>query len=251
MKYIISILIFITFLSVNSIQSQNKTISITTCDWEPYAGEALQNYGFTSEIITQAFKAVGYETKITFYPWKRALLMTEQGRYDAVYNAYYSEERTKTFLYADPYTSSKIYVCAKKDKDIKFSTIQDLAKYRIGVVAGYITSPEFDNADYLKKDPADSDIVNLKKLLADRIDLIIIDKYTAIYHLKTSPYFKETASDVKFIEPVLSELPVYIMFSRAITDSPQKQKDYNRGLKIIKSNNTYSRILRKYGFSEN
>jgi len=197
-----------------------EEIRLTSCDWQPYAGKELSNFGFTSEILKSAFERVGYKVQFKIYPWNRAIEQTKKGKMDGIYSAYYSEERAKTFALSDPYIDSKVHFCKlKKNKKIVYSgNLRDLSSYTVGVVRGYVNSPEFDKADYIKKDEASSDLTNLRKLLKGRIDLIIIDKFVALYHLKNSPFIEGNSEDVVFLNPPLKTLPVHLMFSRAVME---------------------------------
>ena len=46
-----------------------KEVTLATLEWEPYVGSGLPDYGFTAEIITEAFSKAGYKVNIEFYPW--------------------------------------------------------------------------------------------------------------------------------------------------------------------------------------
>lgn len=227
-----------------------EVISLTSTNWEPYNGELLPNFGFTSEIISKAFERVGYKVRFTFLPWKRAYEETRKGKYDGLFAAYYSKERAEIFAPSDPYISGTLALCTRKESEIKYKTLRDLSPYIIGVVRGYVNTPEFDKADYLKKEVSNSDIMNLKKLLRGRIDLIVIDKYIALYNLKNSPSIEGDVNSIRFLSPPLDEKPLYIMFSKSVPNFETKVKSFNRGLNEIKTDGTLKSILTKYGFSE-
>ncbi len=243
---VISISLVLLGMGTDSVSAEN--ITLATTDWQPYAGENLPNYGFTSEIIATAFERRGYTVQFTFLPWKRAMIYVESGRYDALYSAYYSEERAQIFALSEPYTESIVTLCSQTGRDITYTTFRDLIPYRIGVVRGYVNSPEFDAADYLHKDDVTRDIQNIYKLLNGRLDLIVVDKYVAIHHIKTNPTIQATVNDVTFLEPPLDTKPVYIMFSKAVPGYEKTLADFNAGLKAIQDDGTYQEILHKYGF---
>lgn len=240
----------VTFVIFSCFQSSVKAeeICMTSCDWAPYTAENLKNYGFTAEIIKAALKQVGYTVTFKFFPWKRALKTVLGGKCDAVFSAYYSAERAEKYALSDPYIEGGIYLCTLKDKNIEYKTLKDLAPYNIGVVLGYANTDEFDSADYLKKDPAPSDLLNLKKLIKGRTDLIVIDKYVALHNLKNSPYLEGDLRSIKFLEPPLKVMPVHAMFSKAIPGYEKKVSDFNKGLKEIKENGTLDKILQDHGF---
>lgn len=227
--------------------AQAETIKLTSCEWPPYASRSLLNQGFTSEIIAEAFKRVGYETQFRFLPWKRAMLECDRGHYHALYSAYYSRQRAEKYALSQPYAQSPLVFCARKDADIEYQGLYDLIPYRIGVVMGYVNTPEFDNADYLTKDEARDEVQNLLKLLNGRVDLIVIDKYVAIRMLKTHPRLQGKRDQVRFLEPALAMKPLYVMFSRAVPGYEQRVADFNQGLEKVKADGLISDILEKHG----
>jgi len=169
---------------------------------------------------------------------------------DGLFSAYHSAERTKYFAISTPYIQSDIRFCILKNRNIRFENLPSLTPYTIGVVTGYVNSPAFDKADYLKKDVASSDLTNLRKLLSKRVDLIVIDKYVALYHLKNSPFIGGNIRDVKFLDPPLILMPVHLMLSKAISGYEKKLFDFNTGLKLIQKDGTYNRIIHALGFEE-
>jgi len=225
-----------------------EEIHLVTADWEPYAGEHLPDYGFTSEIITEAFRRRGYTVVFHFVPWKRAELYVQEGRYDALYSAYYSEERAQVYAVSSPYIESYLMLCSLKGAGITYSSLRDLISYRIGTVRGYVNTPEFDRADFLSKEEVVSDLLNIRKLLARRLDLIVIDKYLMKYQMAVSTEISSSLSDTEFLEPPLDVKPVFVMFSRKVEGYEQKRNDFNEGLKAIREDGTYQKILSRYGY---
>ena len=224
----------------------DKAVSLATLEWEPYVGEKLRNYGFTSEIVAEAFKRAGYTVEVHFMPWARVLQEVMKGKYDAAYPAYYSKERAKTYILSNSFAEGPLVFCKKKGADISYKTLQDLRPYRIGVVRGYVNTPEFDAADYLRKDIANSDELNLRKLLRGRVDLVVIDKFTAQHILST--VIPEGVDAIEFLEPHLQEKPLYLAVSRKVKGHQQIVKDFNHGLKQITEDGMIRNIMKKYGF---
>ena len=108
---------------------------------------------------------------------------------------------------SNSFAEGPLVFCKKKGADVSYKTLQDLKPYRIGVVRGYVNTPEFDAADYLRKDIANSDELNLRKLLKGRVDLVVIDKFTAQHILSTA--IPEGVDAIEFLEPHLQEKPLY------------------------------------------
>ena len=71
-------MIFILLLTSNYSFAKTKEIILTSLDWEPYIGEKLHTNGPLAEILKRAFEIEGYELKIIFYPWIRAVNEAEK-----------------------------------------------------------------------------------------------------------------------------------------------------------------------------
>lgn len=224
----------------------DKEIRLATLNWAPYVGEELDQYGFTSEIVTKAFERAGYTVQIDFMPWARVLKVVERGRYDAAYPAYYSEERAQTYLMSEAFAQGPLGFYARADDDIAYAALEDLQPYKIGVVRGYVNTPEFDQADYLNTEAADSDVQNLKKLLVNRLDLVVIDKLTAQYIINTE--MPDDADRLKFLDPPLDEKPLHVIFSREAAGYEEKVSDFNEGLRRLQEEGIIQEIMTYHGF---
>jgi len=226
------------------ISEAGRIISLAVAEWPPYVSNDLKDYGFISEIVAEAFARVGHTVKMSFMPWKRALHKVAEGIYDATYPAYYSEERTQLYAISKPFFTAPMGFYKRKDSPIAYQTLQDIQAYTIGIVRAYVNTSEFDAAAYLKKDIADDDEQNLKKLLKGRVDLIIIDKFTAQHILNTR--LPEGKALLEFLEPPLDMKSFHLLVSRNIKDSAQTLHDFHRGLQEMVADGTISRILKKH-----
>ncbi len=116
LKYIL-IFLFVIFCPIQG-NAERKTVSLATSDWIPYVDQSRNNKGFTSKIVTQAFSRQGYETRINFMPWVRAVRKTEEGTFDAFFPAYYTKERSKKFFISDEIFKSQLGFYKRKDSNI-------------------------------------------------------------------------------------------------------------------------------------
>jgi len=249
------LILFISLLFTITAYASDKHIKLATLDWEPYVGQKMKNYGFTSEIIQKAFAKKGYTVEFIFYPWARGMAMTEQGKVHGIYPAYYSDERNKKFIVSDSFGSGGLGFYKRRESNISFvadpvkepeKVFQSLKQYRFGIVRGYAYTKEFDAADDLIKDIVNDDETNLKKLNKGRIDLAFIDKYVARYimHRKYPHYMDE----LEFMTPALEEKKLYICFSRAIKGIEKIAKDFNEGIKQLKASGEWKQIMDSHGF---
>jgi ABC-type amino acid transport substrate-binding protein len=248
--------------------AESKKITLATLEWEPYISSKMPRRGLTAEIVVEAFKRVGYTVEIKFYPWTEAMKLGETGKVDGIFPAYHSKSREEHFLFSEPFAESPLGFYKKSaavagpnisqlkraDENIVFpedprvdqtAVLNMMKQYKFGVVKGYVNTPEFDAATFLKKVEAESDEENLRNLINGVVDLIFIDRYVAKNIIvNTFPWHLQ---DYEFMVPALANKPLYVGFSKKVTDHQQKLKDFNRGLKIAKEDGLLKRLTDKYG----
>lgn len=230
--------------------ASEKTVTIVTLNWLPYSGRFLPNYGIAPELISAAYREMGYKVKYDFMAWTKALREMAEGKYDAAANAYYTAERAEKFLFSESYMESPVVFYKRKDTPIRWNnSLEELKPYRIGVVRGYVTSPEFDKANFLDKKVSKTELLNLKKLILKQADLIVTDRFSGRYLI--SEKLPEHEKDLLMpLSPPLYVHKLHLIFSKKVPDAPRKLEAFNSGLKAIIKNGSMKRILAKYGFEK-
>ena len=201
-----------------------------------------------AELVREAFKRSGYNLKIAYYPWARVVKMAKDGAVDGYFPEYYSDELKEDFFVSSPIPGGPLGFFKKKGKSISYSTLNDLRPYSIGVVRGYINTAEFDAADYLKKDEANDDLQNFKKLLAGRVDLIVADKYVGLYTMAT--YLPDKAGEVEFISPPLEAKDLYLCISKKSNQASALIQAFEAGYQSMIKDGTTTAIIEKAGLGK-
>jgi len=213
--------------------------------WAPHYGKGLKQGGYTVEIIKEALKRVGYELETVWLPWKRAQVEAARGDYDGLGASYYNEERANKFAYSDPIATTEVVFFKRTEDDIKYSNLEDLKPYKIGTGFGYGYPEPFVKADYLKKIEAYELKTNITRLLHKRIDLIIGSRKAILFYLKQK--YPDRINSLEILGNPLETLSLYVLFSKKKPDYKQKIEDFNRGLKMIKEDGTYHKIIKNHG----
>ncbi len=224
-----------------------------TGEWEPLTGSKLEGNGLAAEIVRKAFKTAGIELEIKFYPWKRCEMMLQQQKIDAIFPYTQTVERKEIYSFSDPVfvVRTKFFYLKKNIKDLKFNTYEDLKKYRIGGVLGYFYQKEFEKAG-LNVEYVASDELNIKKMLADRIDLFPTADINGWYLLKN--HFPDEYENFSAVDYDLSgdrksdeEIASRIMVLKENRKGHEIITVYNRELQKMKQNGDYEKIFLKYG----
>lgn len=248
--------------------AQSKKITLATLEWEPYIGSTMPRKGLTAEIVVEAFKRVGYSVEIKFHPWDETLKLGESGQVDGIFPAYHSQSREAHFVFSEPFAESPLGFYKKSaavagpnisqlkraEKNIEFpedpridqaAVLKMMKQYTFGVVKGYVNTPEFDAATYLKKVEAASDEENLRNLINGLVDLIFIDRYVAKNIIvKKFPWHLQ---DYEFMQPALENKPLFVGFSKKAAGHKKMLEDFNRGLRLLRDDGLLERLANKYG----
>ena len=244
MKKIIS-MIFVSFIFMNPAFAGSK-VTLGTSNWAPYFASNLKNNGPLAEIVTAAFKKSGYTVEIQFMDWNRAVALSEKGKIDGLLGCYQSKERAEVLELSQAFGEATVVLFAKKGANISYSSLEDLKPYKIGTMRGNKVTEEFDSASYLKKEAVNNIELNIKKLLAGRIDLFTESKFVAQDVINSK--FPQDKDKIEVLSPPLKTNTLHIGISKKKTDAKKIQQDLDAGLNAIKEDGTIDKILKSHGF---
>ena len=237
---VVSVMVFFSF------HLHAREVDVLTVDWPPYYAQELKDNGPLSVITREAFKAAGHTVKITFVPWKRALEEVRIGSADMVLGAYDTEERRRKFIYTEKIYEVKDFIVGLEENGVKtYNNLEDLKGYVFGVTRGYIHSKEFMEASFLIREEVSIDLLNLRKLFANRVHFVVMT--TATFKENLEKISEAERKPYVYLSPPSSSNGVYNIFSRNVKDATQLVKDFNNGLKQIIENGKYDEIVLEFG----
>ncbi|MFV0421888.1 substrate-binding periplasmic protein [Oleidesulfovibrio sp.] len=214
---------------------QKTLLKFATLHWPPYCAQNIEQQGYASQVVRQALHIAGYQVNLYFLPWERAVRTMQQPDF-AGYTPEYKEDRLTDCIFSDPFPGGPLYLFKRKEDVISYNSLHDLKEEHIGVVSGYINTPEFDNADYLQKHPAVNDETNLRKLLAGRLDLLVGDKLVIMYLMQH--VLKKSPELIEPLGPPLAQKSLHVCFKRQHPDANQYVEAFNSGLLQLQKNGT-------------
>jgi polar amino acid transport system substrate-binding protein len=217
-----------------SASAMAENINLASLDWPPYTGETLIKQGISSQVVNAVFEKAGLSAKFKFLPWQRAV---DTARSDTAFVGYFPEyeDPSSPCLFSEPIGTGPLGFAEQSAKPITWNTLNDLKNIKIGVVAGYVNTAEFDqmvSAGTLKADVATSDELNLLKLANGRFDLAVVDQNVMQYLLQTSQKLKPLASKLQFNSKLLENKTLHVCF----TNSPagkQALAQFNAAVKQV------------------
>lgn len=223
--------------------ADGTTIRISNGEWPPFMGEKIPHHGFVSRIVSEAFRLEGVEVEYEFYPWARAYHLARNGAVEASIGWYRTAEREQEFLFSEPvFVESQVFFFLK-DKPLQWSRLEDLRGQSIGATLGYTYGKEFEqleNSKLLDVQRTGSDFQNLQKLLAGRVQAVVLSRAVGIRLVQTLR--SEQAQRIAFDSRPINSGPLHVIFPKSAARSAEWLIQFNRGLKKLKATGAVDRF---------
>ena len=236
--------LLILIVGITSISFSLEKITLATMNWEPFYGEELPQNGFFSALSREAFKRAGYELEIKFLPWKRAISETQNGNFDGILGAYYSNERTEWGVYTEKIVDNEDVFFQKVENNINYENIEELKKFKIGVVRGDVPSEELKKMGFNVEEVNDY-YQNILKLNLGRVDLALMSKKYFYNYVKYSE--NDLEGKMKPLEIPFKSYEVFNIITKKRSDAKVIVKKFNTALNEMKEDGTYEKIMSSFG----
>ena len=242
----IGLMIIVTFISVDSYAAADEINLMTQPNFPPYnfkKEKKLQGIAVDLIILMYAKSGSVLSRKdIRVVPWARGYKTVQSEKNTGLFSMTKTEERRNMFKWVGPIAPVNLTLFAKKKNNIKISFPDDIKKYKIGVIRNgfdeqFIVGMGIDKG---KLDSAKDFFLNIRKLDAERFDIMPVDDNVMRWHLK------EMRLNQADYEPVyvLTESELYYAFHKDTSDVfiQKLQKTLDK----VKNNGEYQKIIDNY-----
>lgn len=204
---------------------------LTSLEWPPYTSATLPEQGKSSQVVKAAFALAGDNLTIKFYPWQRAV---DEATNNPDVLGYFPEylDPKSSCIFSDPIGHGPLGFAQKADQPVMWQSLDDLKGKKIGVVTGYVNTPEFDDKvanKTLLADTTSSDSKNLLKLANGRLDLAVIDQNVMTYLLKSNPDLNKVAATLSFNSKILENKSIHVCFTNS-AKGKEALENFNKAL---------------------
>lgn len=141
--------------------------------------------GIDIELLRMLAQRMGLALSFHHYPFKRGLRMLELGDIDMMTGVLHRQERERYLHFlVPPYKtrSSKVFY-VKKGREKSITCYEDLLSLKVGTGLGANYFPRFDSDDRIDKYPVNAADLNLRMLLAGRIDTFVMTESSGDYRI--------------------------------------------------------------------
>lgn len=138
-------------------------------------------------------------------------------------------------MFSDRIGISEVGLAELVPMEIHWDSLDDLSKYTIGTVRGYINLAEFDakvtNGE-LHVDESVDDVTNLRKLLNERVALSVVDTNVFEYLLKNDGMLTKHKAELVLNPRLLITHDLYVCFLKS-DEGVRLHALFNQGLSLI------------------
>lgn len=203
-----------------------------------------QLQGISIDLLELMLKKAGSQLTrkdIQLLPWARAYKKTMENKNTVLFVTTRTKERENLFKWVGPITDTSIVLIAKKGDDIHINSLEEIKKYKIGVISEDVGEQLLvkdgikDNLERVSKT-----ILNIKKLNAGRIDAIAYAEKVAKWEIKANGF---NPGDYETVY-VLKKGQVYYALHKDTPDSVVEK--LQSALGEIKREGKLQSILDKY-----
>ena len=218
---------------------------MATGEYSPFVSQHLQDFGVTAAIVSAAFKTQGVDVKYEFLPWKRGYNDALLGKHVGTFPYLKTPEREAEFFYSEAFFTDHFRLFVRRAQQGQ----RDWANKRVCIPLGYDTTQIqfFTDANQITLERP-SDIGNCFQMLErERVDAVWVSELVAIDTVRA--LFGATAKTYPLDMSLVDEVQYYFIVSKTLPHGSHWMARFDAGLKHIRKNGTYKKILRRFGSS--
>ncbi|GGX67513.1 extracellular solute-binding protein [Saccharospirillum salsuginis] len=239
--------------------AQADTLRIASGEKDPYIGPHLTDGGYVQALIEHVLTDAGYDVELAFFPWERARVLAEKGDFDAIVSPVNARVDPSPFISTDGFPGEKLGLLKRKAYDFSLPAtptqlladdaeklLGALAGLRLGLVRGADALPFLDQATELSRQYVVTYEQGMKMLASERIDLLLIDKYTAADIMTDS--LPHLIGQLEFVDPPLLERDFHLAVRTRRADAELLVERFNHHLRQAVQDGTLATLMASHGF---
>lgn len=245
MKRITTVMVLMLSLCLTApAAGRGEELVAATGEWAPYVSRHLEDKGFITRILSDAFEVMGVEARFVFYPWRRCYASVLSHRVWAAFPYSPTEERAEEVMFSDvvSYSVTKFFAYGEPGID-RYGGPDALKPYTVGGVIGYFYEEDFKRhgltVDYAAREPA-----ALEKLVRGRTDLLPLNELVGWRLIKNQ--FPERMEQFRVLEPPYSKDTLHLIVSRTYPGGKKLMERFNAALRTVKDDYIYDGVLERY-----
>ncbi len=221
---------------------------VTGGEFAPFVDETLPEKGMLTELVSAAFRSIGYDVEVDFLGWKYGLDATRNGQFAGIFPYQKGEQSDEEFLYSSSLYRVLMRLFVLNDSNITYNQPSSLHGLTLCRPAGYA----LDDLQQL----LDQELIILKTprsletcfnhLVRSQVDAVSVNDVVG----KAMLHEIGLAKEVRALETATSIGTLHLMLPLYYADSETLLYEFDQSLQVMKETGVYkvitSRHLRQY-----
>lgn len=235
-------------LILGSAPVMSEALKLVTLQYPPYSYEQGNSVnGLSVAVVKEVFKRLDQPITIEVLPWGRAIYRIQKGLADGIFTIFKTQEREDFAIFSEEVVVSQIIsLFVSKQSDIYYlGDLGNLLPHTFGSVRAVYYGKVFEDlvasGGIKNLELVNTGENNLRKLLGNRFDILVSNKYGALHILSEM----NALDQVRELQPALQTLPSYMAFPRD-RGLEHIRDQFDAQLRAMKADGTYASITEKF-----
>ncbi len=209
-------------------------------DWYPYSAKFAEGpRGIAVDLVREAYAAEGVHVQFDVMNYDLGMEQVRRGEGIGCFDVSRTKELENSYYWhEEPLLSVRGDFYAAPDFKGQITRNADLAGKKLGLTQGYEYGDVIDQDKSLRKEYSKTDTILIRKLLAGRLDVIVLYERVAAYLF---PKLR-VGSKLRAVG-IAASTDIYVCFSKKHRDGKKYCDVFSRGLRKIRQNGTYEKIM--------
>lgn len=219
-----------------------RALTIVTEQWPPvsFLNAAGKADGLAVEIAGEIQNILGSKEPIHVFPWARGYQMVTTEANVLLFAMAYTDERAKLISMVGPIVQGEIAFFSTSGRQLKIDSLEQAKKYQVGTYRAtnfeaFLKKHHFPNTSFTT-DP----MTGAKKLLADRIDLLVEDSVVI------GEILKKIGADRRDVYKSFAAEKTELYFGFSPGTSAKVIQQWNDALAQMKKNGRFQALYKKW-----
>ncbi|MBV1776793.1 transporter substrate-binding domain-containing protein [Burkholderiaceae bacterium DAT-1] len=239
--------VWVCVLLCTCVQAETRLqLTLASVNYPPLIDDRLRGGGVLTQIVDAVCKRAGIDVRFETVPNNRAMSGMMKGWYSGSYGWSHSPERDAKLLFStQPVYTFHMVFFQRKGEVFPWKALADLAPYRIGMTAGNHYSDEFSRlitAKVLRVDEATSELSNMRKLLAGRIDLFPMEETAGRFMVQTE-FAPAEQLKLEAQSKSMWDVPTYLVLRKDLANATELMSRFDRTFATMMKAREIERII--------
>ena len=209
--------------------------------WPPFTNTADQSR-LAIDLVHEALDRADIKATTSIVEFGSVILGLQDGSFDGSGALWRSPGRETFLLFSEPYLENRLVLVGRAGSDVSAVRLSDLKGKKVAVVGTYAYGETVKNASEPQFVNGQNDQENLQKLLADKVDYMLVDELLIRYVLQHQK--SDAAKYLQIGTTPLVRRNLHLAVRTALPNSKAILEKFNAEIKNMMGDGTYNRILR-------